>query len=280
VVDANREQAEYWNAQAGPVWAAHQERLDRQIRPHGERVLDALALETGEQVLDVGCGCGDSTLAIARHVGERGRVVGVDLSEPMLERARARVQAEGLAHVELQRADAQSADLGEARFDAIASRFGVMFFDDPIAAFRNLRRALRPGGRAAFVCWQAPQANPWVALPMAAVAAHLPLPPPPPPGTPGMFAFADATRVRNVLEEAGFDDVALDDLRLPMRLTDDAADLFLEVGPVAALLREREADAALRDAVRDALADAFAAHVRDGRLELGSAAWLARARRR
>jgi SAM-dependent methyltransferase len=279
VVEANREQAAYWNEQAGPVWATHQERLDRQIGPLGERLLAALALEPGERVLDVGCGCGGSTLAIARRVGPHGRVVGVDLSEPMLARARERIGAEALAHVDLVRADAQSADLGESRFDAIASRFGVMFFDDPVAAFRNLLRALRPGGRAAFLCWQSPQTNPWVVVPMAAVAAHLPLPPPPPAGTPGMFALADATRVRTILEQAGFADVTLEDLRLPLRLADDAADLFLEVGPVAALLRERDADAALRDAVRGALRDALAAHVVEGRLELGSATWLATARR-
>jgi SAM-dependent methyltransferase len=279
VTDANREQIEYWNAQAGPVWVAHHERLDGQIRTHGERVLAALDLAPGQRVLDVGCGCGDTTLAIARRVGPRGRVLGVDVSGPMLDRARARADAEGLAQVELLRADAQGADLGEARFDAIASRFGVMFFDEPVAAFRNLARALRPGGRLAFVCWQAPQANPWVVVPMAAVAPLVPLPPPPAPGAPGMFAFADAARVRAILEEAGFRDVSLEELRLPMRLGEGAADLFLEVGPVAAILREREAGPELRAAVRSALHEALAAHTGAGGLALDSAAWLACARR-
>lgn len=283
MADANREQREYWNERAGPVWVRWQERLDRQIRPHGARAIEALGPRPGERVLDVGCGCGDTALEIARRVGPDGAVLGLDVSAPMLERARERAAEAGLAHLRFQHGDAQVAPLEPASWDALASRFGVMFFEDPVAAFGNLASALRPGGRAAFVCWQPPQANPWVMVPMAAVAPLLEMPPPPEPGAPGMFALGDAERVRAILDRAGFEAVSVEALELAMAPgggeLDRAVELFLEVGPVAALLREQEADEVLRARVASAVRDAFAAHEREGALSLGSAAWLVTARR-
>src|SRR5688572_14452901 len=133
MADANIEQKSYWNEQAGPIWVAHQERLDQQIGPHGERAIAQLAPAPGERVLDLGCGCGDSSLALARRVAPGGRVVGLDLSEPMLARARGRAAAAGLANLEFRVADVQSAPLEAGAFDAAFSRFGVMFFADPVA---------------------------------------------------------------------------------------------------------------------------------------------------
>src|SRR5512145_2332607 len=235
--DANAEQRSYWNEQAGPVWVANQERLDQQIRPHGELALAALAPARGERVLDLGCGCGETALALAQRVGAKGFVLGVDLSEPMLARARQRAAAAGLGQLEFLAADAQTAALGEARFDAAFSRFGVMFFAAPEVAFGNVRRALVPGGRIAFVCWRPVSENAWVLVPMQAAAPLFPsLPAPPPPDAPGPFSFGDAGRVRRILEAAGFEDIQIEPADLAMTPgggdLDAAAEIFLDVGPL------------------------------------------------
>jgi SAM-dependent methyltransferase len=284
VTEANAEQRSYWNEQAGPVWVANQERLDQQIRPHGELALAALAPARGEHVLDVGCGCGETALALAERVGPKGSVLGVDLSEPMLARARERAAAAGVRHLELVAADAQTAALGEARFDAAFSRFGVMFFSAPELAFANVRKALRPGGRIAFVCWRPAAENAWVVVPMQAAAAVLPsLPSPPPPDAPGPFSFGDAGRVRRILEAAGFDEIRIEPVDLAMAPgggnPDQAAELFLDVGPLGSALREAGAGPELRERVKASVRRAFEPHVRGGRVELGSAVWLVQARR-
>ena len=278
----NAEQRTYWNEQAGPLWVTYQERLDRQIGPHGDAALAKLAPAQGERVLDLGCGCGDTSLALARAVGAAGRVLGLDLSEPMLARARERAAAAGLANVAFRAADVQTAPLERGTFDAAFSRFGVMFFADPAAAFANVRRALRPGGRVVFACWRPVAENPWILVPMAAAMPHVTLPPPPPPGAPGPFAFGDAARVRGILEAAGFAAIEIEPAEVPMLPgggdVDEAADTFLEVGPLASALREAGAGDAVRARVRGAVRDAFASHARNGRVELGSAIWLVRAR--
>ena len=283
MTDANSAQRQHWNEQVGSVWVAYQERLDRQIGPHGERALALLAARPGERVLDLGCGCGDSSLTLARSVAPGGKVLGLDLSEPMLARARERAAAAGLANLELRAADVQSAALPPGSFDAAFSRFGVMFFSDPVTAFRNVLGALRPGGRLAFVCWRPVAENDWVKVPMAAAAPHLSLPPPAAPDTPGPFSFGDAERVRQILAAAGFGAIRIEPATLPMAPggggLDEAADTFLEVGPVAGALREMKADAGLRERVRLAVRASFEPHLRGGRVELGSAIWLVQAQR-
>jgi SAM-dependent methyltransferase len=283
MTNANSEQRSYWNQQVGPVWVAYQERLDRQIGPHGERALAALAAKPGERILDLGCGCGDSSLSLAERVAPGGQVLGLDLSEPMLVRARERAAAAGLANVSFRAADAQTAKLEPASFDAAFSRFGVMFFADPVAAFGNVWGALRPGGRLAFVCWRPVAENDWVLVPMAAAAPYLPLPPPAAPDAPGPFSFGAAERVRRILEAARFEAIRIEPAELPMAPgggdLDEAADTFLEVGPVASALRAMKADDSLREKVRLAVRAAFEPHLRAGRVELGSAIWLVQARR-
>lgn len=278
----NAEQIRYWNELAGPSWIAQQERIDQLVRPLGERALARAAAAPGEAVLDTGCGCGTTTLALARAVGASGRVLGVDVSRPMLEHARARAAAQGLSQVRFVEADAQSASLDPAAFDLLFSRFGVMFFADPRAAFANLRRALRPGARVTFLCWQALARNPWMTVPLAAVAKHLTLPPPPPSGAPGPFAFADAERVRGFLEQAGLAEVAFEDLGLPLEVGDgamgSAIEFLLQVGPVGAILREAGAGPELRERVAGSLREALAPFAGQGGLRMPSAAWLVTAR--
>jgi SAM-dependent methyltransferase len=280
VSTANAEMVRYWNEGAGPAWVAMQGRLDVQVGPLGARALAHAALAQGETVLDVGCGCGGTTLEIARALGPAGRVVAVDVSVPMLARARERAETEGLAdRIEWLHADAQTAALGRERFDVVYSRFGVMFFDDPVAAFANLRSALRPGGRLVFVCWQGRERNPWMTVPALAAMKHVPFPPPPPPDAPGPFAFADAGRVRGILERAGLVDVAEHAREQPMRLGDEgldgAVELFLSVGPVGQALREAGATAEQRERVVAAVRESMEAfRTPSGEVRAPAAAWI------
>ncbi len=278
----NAEQIRYWNDAAGPRWVTMQAALDAQLAQLGRLAMDRLDLRGGERVLDVGCGCGDSTLELADRVGATGHVRGVDISAPMLARARERAAAAGLGQVELLQADAQEHAFPSATADAVFSRFGVMFFATPEAAFRNLAGALRPGGRLAFVCWQPLPDNHWMMIPLMAVAQHLTLPPPPPPGAPGPFAFGDGERVRRILADAGFTNVALTDHRTTLTVggsadLDETVEFVLQLGPTATAVRDAtpEVRATLVDAVRTALTPY---HDAQG-VRMDAAAWIVTATR-
>jgi SAM-dependent methyltransferase len=279
----NREQREHWNDELGPTWVAHQERLDGMIRPHGERALERGAPAPGQVVLDVGCGCGDTSLEIGRRVGADGRVLGVDLSAPMLARAGERAAAEGLAQVGFREDDAETTALEAEDFDLVFSRFGVMFFAHPEEAFANFARVLRPGGRIAFACWQPVPVNPWIAVPAMAAAALLGPPTPADPGAPGPFSLGDPERVRGLLAGAGFGEIAVEDVRLDLSLPggslDEATAFFAEVGPLSGLLRERDPEGSQRDAVIAAVRSALEPFATGSGPVLGSAIWVVSARK-
>ena len=206
---ANTAQTEHWNTGDGVAhWVTNQARYDRMHAPFTALILAAAALRPGGTVLDVGCGCGGTTLAAARLVAP-GQAVGLDLSGPMLAQARAGAEAAGLANAVFQQGDAQVHELEPDTFGTVISRFGVMFFADPVAAFANIRSATRPGGRLVFVCWQPMAANQWMLVPGAALAEHLPPPGPGPGDGPGMFAFADPDRLRPILAAAGWTDIGI-----------------------------------------------------------------------
>jgi SAM-dependent methyltransferase len=236
----NADQIEYWNASAGLTWARFHDALDRQIAPLGLEAIRRLAPKVGEHVLDVGCGCGQTTLELATYVGNAGSVLGVDISAPMLEIASTRQAPASSGRVNFQQADAQVAELGRASFDGVFSRFGVMFFSDPVAAFSNLQRALKPGGRLAFVCWRPIDTNPWMAEPMNAARPYLPPRAPVDPTAPGPFAFADAARLQDILGRAGFGEIIISqfDARIGGGTVDEALDLALRVGPLGSAIRE------------------------------------------
>ncbi|MCC6849284.1 MAG: methyltransferase domain-containing protein [Deltaproteobacteria bacterium] len=275
----NAEQITYWNEQGGPRWVGLQEALDAQLAPFGRIVMDRLAIGPGERVLDVGCGCGETTLELGRRVGPRGTVVGVDISTVMLERARQR--GAGAANVEFLAADAQTRPFVDASFDVVFSRFGVMFFQDPHAAFANFHRALAPGGRLGFHCWKTFKENDFMTVPFAAALRHVPPPPPPPsPDAPGPFAFADPDRVRGILGDAGFAEVGFESRHDPMALgagVEEAADFALQLGPASLALREASSDAIAK--VRASVREVLAAHVVDGRVRLGTSSWVVTARK-
>ena len=253
----NAAQIDYWNATAGQTWARFQEQLDRQIEPLGLEAMRALAPAPGERVLDVGCGCGQTSLELATRVTATGAVFGADISVPMLAVARARVVPGGAATPDFRQVDAQTGELGEGVYDAVFSRFGVMFFGDPVAAFSNLRKALKPEGRMAFVCWRPFQENLWMRAPMEAAQPFLPPSPPMDPSAPGPFAFADADRVRSILADAGFSDVTLHAFNTSIggSSVEQTVDLAFRVGPLGAVLREKpELAPTVAGAVRSALA--------------------------
>jgi SAM-dependent methyltransferase len=276
----NAEQISYWNEQSGPKWVTLQEMLDAQIEPLGRLAMERAGIAARERVVDVGCGCGQTCLQLGERVGPEGAVLGVDISSPMLARARERARQAGLGHVRFENADAQTVDLGEGGFDLAFSRFGVMFFAEPRSAFANLRRALAPGGRIAFVCWQALEHNPWMRVPIMAAARHLPLPPRPEPGAPGPFAFADAERVRGILEEAGFGQVAFEPHEHELMVggegsLEHAVDFLLQMGPTAAALRQAgELAETRRDAVFDAVREAITPYAVEEGVRMPSASWI------
>jgi len=280
----NAEQITYWNDTAGPKWVAYEELLDTQIRPLGEAAMDRAGIHEGDRVLDVGCGTGQTSIELARRVGARGAVTAVDISAPMLARARARAASAAVPNVDFLEADAQTQRFAPESVDVCFSRFGVMFFAAPDAAFANLHQALRPDGRLGFVCWQQLPDNPWMFVPFMAAAPHLTLPPPPAPDAPGPFAFANQDRVRGILERAGFGDVAFEDHRATLTVGGDgsldrAVDFLLQgVGPTSAAMRQ--ADPAVRATVSAAVLDALRPYHTPHGLRMASAAWLVTARRR
>ncbi|GAC1353133.1 MAG: methyltransferase domain-containing protein [Polyangiales bacterium] len=272
------DQVEYWNGPAGEKWALLQENLDRTLSPLGDRALAAARVVQNERVLDVGCGCGTTTIALSRAVGDRGHVVGVDLSAPMLARARQRASALGLRNLRFDQGDAGSAKLPE-QLDVVFSRFGVMFFTDPPAAFAHLARALRKGGRLAFVCWRPLSENPWLSSALEAAADLLPNSTPTVAGAPGPFGLSDRSFIVEVLERAGFDGItveAFDHHVVVGRTLDEAAEMAMKTGPVSA--RSQELDEPTRAEIHKRIRQGFAPFAHP-ELTLGSATFIVTARR-
>jgi SAM-dependent methyltransferase len=249
---ANPAQAEYWNTKRGEQWVTHQDALDARFAGIRDQLLARAKMQPGERAIDIGCGTGATTLALAAAVGPRGKVLALDISAPMLEHARQRCGAEGLEQVRFVCADAQSHAFERATQDLLVSRFGVMFFSDPVAAFANLGGALRPGGRLAFACWGPLDANPWFALPLAVGVQALGPPDPEPPRSPGPMAFAETAYVEEILAAAGFAEIRIDTVTeaLPgARRAEEEADFARLVGPLTRLIASRAPDPATIEAM-------------------------------
>jgi SAM-dependent methyltransferase len=269
---SNAAQIEYWNATAGETWAQFQEALDRQVEPLGLAAMDLLRPGAGEHMLDIGCGCGHTSLALAARVQPKGSVVGVDISKPMLDVAFRRPRAADL-EVSFRKLDAQTGDIGHRLFDAAYSRFGVMFFGDPVAAFANIRGSLKPHGRLAFVCWRSPNENPWMQAPLQAALPLLPPLAPPDPMAPGPFAFADPSRVRSILVDSGYRSVTISSFDADIGGGDleQTLKLALRIGPLGRALREHPAFAGeVSDAVREVLSK----HLTSNGVRMAAAVWI------
>ncbi|MEM5460727.1 class I SAM-dependent methyltransferase [Paraburkholderia phytofirmans] len=277
------DQVDDWNGQSGERWVANQARLNALVAVFGQAAIEAAAPATGERVLDIGCGAGASSLALAARVGAEGQVLGVDISEPLIDRARALARHDTPALFLV--ADASSAELPEGAFDILFSRFGVMFFPDPTAAFAHMRRALRPGGRVAFVCWRGAAENDWMRLPVGALKDIVPPSALPDPEAPGPFSFGDREHVARILMAAGFTEIVISpfDAAVPFgegetrdAAIDDAVRMTLEVGPLSRALAGQPDD--IRARASAAVRAAFASLSGEGSVMINGAAWVVMAR--
>ncbi len=269
------DQLAYWNSPAGEKWLKRQAETDVMLAPAQEAAILRAAPRAGEHVLDIGCGCGASTIELAERVGGAGRVVGVDISTAMLEHARMRAlsvpQAETLC------ADAARFSFPAESFDLMFSRFGVMFFGAPAAAFAHLRGALKPAGRIVFTCWRGIEENPWMRVPLRAVCNHVPRPPRPGPEEPGPYSFADPARVTRILTATGLDAPRFTKFDFVIDLAggrglDAAVDNAASVGAASAALNDQPQH--LRDAALDELRATLAPLEKDGRVPLDAAVWI------
>jgi SAM-dependent methyltransferase len=272
----NSEQIAEWNGALGQRWVTMQREIDRIVVPFGDAALKAAAPQPGERVIDVGCGCGDTSIEIARIVGEAGAVLGIDVSQPMLEVARSSGALANCANLTFRDGDASEAGL-PANTDLLFSRFGVMFFSQPSQAFSHLRQSLRTGGRCVFVCWRAPRDNAWAMTPLSAARTAMGVTPTPAdPNAPGPFALADEQRLRAILSGAGFGaiDVQRFDAALSLGATPrSAAESAVQIGPTSRFVREVGVEhlPIILDAVERTLAPLAAP---DGHVSLNGSTWI------
>lgn len=271
----NDDQIDYWNGDAGARWVAGQEAMDAMLAPFGQAAMEAGGLVEGNVVIDLGCGCGGTSLELARRTGPAGRVLGIDISTPMLARARERASAEGLGHVQFVNADAAAHAFEPRAADLAFSRFGVMFFADPVAAFRNIRSGLRAEARLTFACWRTMPENEWVSLPREIALRHVAPPEPVAPTAPGPFAFADPAHVAAILGRAGFRGVAFTRFDHVMRhegSPEAIAEEVARMGPASRLIQDASGEVRSR-IVTDIAAEIATRHDGAG-FDMESAAWI------
>jgi SAM-dependent methyltransferase len=276
----NEDQRTRWNGSDGEYWALRQDHLDRTLSPVTAPLLAFAAPRAGSTVIDVGCGCGATTIELARAVGPAGRVMGLDLSEPMLARAKERVRE--FTNTSCLLGDAAELPLHHLAAELIVSRFGVMFFGDPAAAFANLRTGLVRSGRLRFACWRSIGENPWLRIPLHAVYEHAPRLPKPDPEEPGPFAFAETARVTRILTAAGFTEPIFTALGVELDIAaggtfEDAVIQASEMGPTRRALADQPDD--IRVAAIESIRRALAPYASPAGLKLPGAVWLVAADR-
>ena len=278
---ANTAQHEYWNTVAGPRWVGLDGFVERRIGAVNDLLLARSEVREGDSVIEIGCGTGAATVPFAEAVGPQGRVLGVDISEPMLAAAQRRIAESGLANISLMEADAQVHPFEPDRFELIASRFGVMFFADPVAAFSNLLPAAQPGGRLCFVCWGPLEENAHWLIPYKIAERHLGPPEPRPAHAPGPLAFSDPAYVRSILDKAGFTNVQIDKETPDIQSStpEEEAEHALIIGPVARLIDEKHPDAPLRETIKREMTEAFSVYARGKSMLLPSTVLMVTAER-
>jgi SAM-dependent methyltransferase len=277
--DKNSDQIAYWNGPNGQRWTDRQAEQDVLLAQVSQALIDRASARSGERIIDVGCGCGSTSIALARQVAPSGFVLGVDISSPMLSRAR-ELAPKGCP-VDFVLADATVYPFDPASFDLLVSRFGVMFFAEPAVSFANLRRALRPSGRMAFACWREPRENPWMMAPLQAIYQHVPKLPPQGPEDPGPFAFASEDRVRGLLDAAGFKNVELEAIALSFDIAigrglDAAVQAAMQIGPGSRALAGHSPET--REAAAKSIREMLAPHAGGQTVALPGSIWIVTAR--
>ena len=280
---SNAEQIKYWNGDAGKRWAQEDDTMAQLLHSISGALIAHAQIGDCRSALDIGCGGGSQSMMLAEELGVGARVVGVDISQPMLAVARekAAVAGAGLAEMDFLQTDAATHAFAPGEFDLVFSRFGVMFFDDPVGAFRNIHKALQPDGRLAFCCWQPVKANDWTRIPLQAALQHVPAPAPTDPHAPGPFAFSDPERVRSILQDSGFDEVVVEPYSTVLRfgrtstLSQSVRELAM-IGPVSRLLVDQEQS--VLEHVFEALEEVLTPHYEEGALSLTGAVWFVTAK--
>ncbi len=267
----NAEQIEFWNGKAGQKWADFQPALDTMMDPLGLQAIQEASPGSEDHVLDVGCGCGSTSMQLSQLAA---KVTGIDISGPMLEIAKSRLASDG---VTFELADAAVHSFQRNSFDLIFSRFGVMFFADPVAAFSNLRTSLKAHGRLCFLCWRAIDENPWMMVPLTTVLQFVSPPEPAQPGSPGPFAFADVEHVRSILEQAEFQAIEFKPLDSSISVgtgeeLQESLTFLEKIGPVAALIADQSQQVIAQ--IRAALLTTLKEHQTPEGIRMGAACWI------
>jgi ubiquinone/menaquinone biosynthesis C-methylase UbiE len=279
--DKNIKQKQFWSGAGGDVWVDKQREMDIMLNPLGERVIQGLDLKEETKILDIGCGCGATTLEIAKIVNQ-GEVIGVDISEPMLERATQTASDMALTNISYQVKDVQVDEMPNNYFDIAFSRFGVMFFEDPFEAFNNINHSLKDDGQLSFVCWQHASLNPWQSLSIQVIKEFLDLPAPP-PKSPGPFAFEDKSYIEEILNASGFRDIEIRDnqediVMFSGKSIREACEDYLTINPVVTEML-KNSPSELREEILEALIGKFSDYHKDDGLLFPSATWVVSARK-
>jgi ubiquinone/menaquinone biosynthesis C-methylase UbiE len=279
--DKNIKQKQFWSGAGGDVWVDKQREMDIMLNPLGERVIQGLDLKEETKILDIGCGCGATTLEIAKIVNQ-GEVIGVDISEPMLERATQTASDMALTNISYQVKDVQVDEMPNNYFDIAFSRFGVMFFEDPFEAFNNINHSLKDDGQLSFVCWQHASLNPWQSLSIQVIKEFLDLPAPP-PKSPGPFAFEDKSYIEEILNASGFRDIEIKDnqediVMFSGKSIREACEDYLTINPVVTEML-KNSPSELREEILEALIGKFSNYHKDDGLLFPSATWIVTAKK-
>ena len=280
--EVNKNQKDFWSGKGGDIWVERQNAMDNMLSPLGEAALNKLNFNEEENVLDIGCGCGHTTLNIAKRIGPSGNVTGLDISEPMLKRAKESAVEMSVTNTSFKCIDVQTEDLGDQIYSAAFSRFGVMFFEDSIAAFKNINKSLISGGYLSFVCWQSPAVNPWQSLFIQEVKKFLDLPSPP-PRSPGPFAFMESEYVSSILEESKFQDITIEGLEAEVnmfsgRSLSDSVKDYISINPVVTQMLKESSENQIAEIVNSGI-EAFSPYYSEKGLIFPSATWLVTARK-
>lgn len=281
--NSNEDQKNFWSGKGGDIWVQRQEAMDTMLNPLGQAALNKLELNEDANVLDIGCGCGTTTFTIAKQIKPKGRVTGLDISEPMLQRARELAEEKSLENTSFKCVDVQTGDFGLNTFTAAFSRFGIMFFEDSVAAFKNINKSLIPGASLCFVCWQSPAQNPWQSLFVEEVKKFIDLPSLP-PRSPGPFAFMENDYVNSILEDSDFGSIEIEGHEaevnmFPGRSLSDSVKDYSSINPVVTKML-KDSSNEIKERILNSVSEAFFPYFSEKGLIFPSSTWLVRANKK
>jgi SAM-dependent methyltransferase len=280
--EVNKNQKDFWSGKGGDIWVERQNVMDTMLSPLGEAALNKLNFNENENVLDIGCGCGHTTLKIAKRIGSSGNVTGLDISEPMLKRAKESAVEMSVTNTSFKCIDVQTEDLGDQIYSAAFSRFGVMFFEDSVDAFKNIHKSLISGSSLSFVCWQSPAVNPWQSLFIQEVKKFVDLPSPP-PRSPGPFAFMESEYVSSILEESKFQDITIEGHKAEVnmfsgRSLSESVKDYISINPVVTEMLKDSSENQITE-IKISAIEAFSPYYSEKGLIFPSATWLVTAKK-